>query len=166
MYLCTCVPVYLCTCVPVYLCTCVPVYLCTCVPVYLCFCSHKKSQKKTTRPKKMGELLAEFGRVAELFLTRRAPMPRGGGGTWGVGILYFCYCQKLCSCLLLMNGIFTLYPHCFFIYASTYNGAIGNRSTTCQRPVNIGGCALFIFTIAFCLFVCGVFPSPKIVREI
>ena len=83
VYLCTCVPVYLCTCVPVYLCTCVPVYLCTCVPVYLCFCSHKKSQKKTTRPKKMGELLAEFGRVAELFLTRRAPMPRGGGSGGG-----------------------------------------------------------------------------------
>ena len=69
VYLCTCVPVYLCTCVPVYLCTCVPVYLCTCVPVYLCTCVpvYKKSQKKTTRPKKMGELLGEFGRVAELF---------------------------------------------------------------------------------------------------
>ena len=63
-----------------YLCTCVPVYLCTCVPVF------KKCQKKTTRPKKMGELLGEFGRVAELFLTRRAPMPRGGGGGGGGGV--------------------------------------------------------------------------------
>ena len=64
VYLCTCVPVYLCTCVPVYLCTCVPVYLCTCVPVYLCI---KNAKKKQLAQKKMGELLGEFGRVAELF---------------------------------------------------------------------------------------------------
>ena len=64
----------------VYLCTCVPVYLCTCVPVYLCFCSHKKSQKKNNSPKKNGRVVGRIWASCRVVLTRRAPMPRGGGG--------------------------------------------------------------------------------------